>query len=130
MAFGALAISTTGLHSSIVNLRASAHNIANIDTNGFKSQSVVNRSLSSGGVSSSVRKTNTPGDPIFNPFTADTAEDLNGGIVIEDPFVEGSNVNIVTEMVNLISSGAHASSNANAIRAVDEILGLIVNLLA
>ena len=130
MAFGALAISATGLHSSIVNLRASAHNIANIDTNGFKSQAVVNRSLLTGGVSTILRQTETPGDPIFNPLTADTAEDLNGDIVIEDPFVKGSNVNTVTEMVNLISSGAHARSNANAIRAADEILGLTVNLIA
>ena len=116
MAFGALSISASGLHASIVNLRASAHNIANIDTNGFKSQTVVNKSLSTGGVFSTVRQTDTPGNPLFDPVTGGT--------------VEGSNVNTVNEMVNLIISGAHARSNANAIRAADDILGFIVNLLA
>lgn len=130
MAFGALAISASGLHSSIVNLRASAHNISNINTNGFKSRSVINKSLPTGGVSSIIRQTDTPGELLFNPFTSDTVEDLNGEIVIEDPFVEGSNVNIVREMVNLISSGAQFSSNVNAIRAEDDILGFIVNLIA
>ena len=116
MAFGALSISASGLHASIENLRASAHNIANIDTNGFKSQAVVNKSLSTGGVFSTVRQTDTPGNPLFNPVTGGT--------------VEGSNVSTVNEMVNLIISGAHARSNANAIRAADDILGFIVNLIA
>jgi len=130
MAFGALAISASGLHSSIVNLRASAHNIANINTNGFKSQEVVKSSLSTGGVSSIVRQTETPGELIFNPLTGEIIEDPNAGFIIKDEMIEGSNVNTVIEMVNLISAGAHARSNANAIRAEDDILGLIVNLIA
>ena len=116
MALGALSISASGLHAAQSSLQASAHNLANINTDGFKSRSVITESLPTGGVRSFVRRADTPGDPQLDPLT--------GGMI------EGSNVNLVTEMVNLITSLASVRSNANAIRARDEMLGVIVDILA
>jgi len=114
MALSALSISASGLQAARTGLQVSAHNTANINTAGFKKQSVIELEAPSGGVYTHIRRINTPGSPYLNPLTGEISE--------------GSNVNLVTEMANLIQSLCFARSNASAIRARDELLGFIINI--
>ena len=116
MALSALSIAASGISAAQASLETSSHNIANVNTSGFKSQSSINKSLPSGGVQSFVRRVETPGDPQIDPLTGET--------------IEGSNVNIVHEMVNLMLSLAAVKSNANTIRIHDEMTDVIVDMLA
>jgi flagellar hook protein FlgE len=43
-------------------------------------------------------------------------------------FVEGSNTDIATEMVNLIVTSRSYQANAKVIPTVDEMLGMVINL--
>ena len=67
-------------------------------------------------------KTDASGDPIeANPGT-------QGLGILRQGFLEASNVDIVEEMINLITAQRAYEFNAKAIRAGDEMLGTVANL--
>ena len=57
------AIALSGMNAAQTNLQASAHNIANIDTAGFRRQRVDRSAVAGGGVATSVAQDSASGDP-------------------------------------------------------------------
>jgi len=91
--------------------QVSANNIANVNTEGFRASSVT---LESGpgdqGVRvSAIRESSAPA-----PFI--------GG-------VEGSNTDIATEMVDMITTGHAFSANTAVVRASEEMTGHLLNMI-
>ena len=109
----ALGSSLSGIISSFKILDAASGNIANADTNGYKTKGVVLRE-SGGGVSAAVSTDNSPG-PMFQ---------LDGRIF------EGSNVNIASEMVSLITAQRMFSFNAAAFKTASEMEKSLIDTIA
>jgi len=57
-------IALSGLNAAQTSLNASAHNVANLATEGFKRQETVQTAQSGGGVTTSVREANTAGNAL------------------------------------------------------------------
>jgi len=57
-------IALSGMNAAQTQLNASAHNIANMNTDGFKRQEVMQTAQAQGGVSASVRTASTPGSAL------------------------------------------------------------------
>ncbi len=114
MADGTISNALSGMKAAEKRMQASAHNTANVNTDGFKKQEVRNSSAPGGGVESSVSANNSPGIPAGDPGTGE----------IKD----GSNVDLAEEAVNRISASATAKSNINAIKASDEMLGTLLDI--
>lgn len=58
------AISLSGMNAAQTSLGASAHNIANVPTAGFRRQLVAQATASSGGVTTSLTQASEPGNAI------------------------------------------------------------------
>lgn len=56
------AVSLSGMSAAQVTLDASAHNIANLGTGGFRREQVLQASASSGGVTTSLTQASEPGN--------------------------------------------------------------------
>ncbi|MBI9078985.1 MAG: flagellar basal body rod protein [Pseudodesulfovibrio sp.] len=102
----------SALSSLAVVQQVSANNIANVNTDGFKSSSVM---LESG-----------PGDQGVR--VAAIHENTRSGPMVNE--VEGSNTDIATEMVGMIRTGHAFSANIAAIRVSEEMNGHLVNMMA
>ncbi len=57
-------IALSGLNAAQTSLNASAHNVANLATEGFKRQGTVQSAQSGGGVTTSVREASTTGNAL------------------------------------------------------------------
>lgn len=57
-------IALSGLQAAQTQLRASAHNVANLATDGFRRQQVRQTPQPGGGVSAAVSRANTPGEDL------------------------------------------------------------------
>lgn len=73
------AISMSGMNAAQAALHASAHNIANLATAGFRRQQVDQATTSSGGVSTSLTQVSEPGSAIET--------DLVGQLVAKNMFL-------------------------------------------
>ncbi len=89
----------------------SANNIANVNSDGFKASSVV---LETG-----------PNDQ--GVFVAAINESTNAGPMLDG--VEGSNTDLGTEMVDMMTTGHAFSANAAAIRTTEEMTGHLLNMI-
>ena len=58
----ALSIATSGMNAAQLNLQASAHNIANSATEGFRREEMVQQADPAGGVDTRVERAAVPGD--------------------------------------------------------------------
>ena len=105
-------VNLSALSAMGVAQQVSANNIANVNTDGFKSSSVAFETGPEGqGVRvADIRASSAPG-----PF-------VDG--------VEGSNTDIATEMVGMIRTGHGFSANVTAIRASEEMTGHLLNMIA
>jgi len=92
--------------------QVSANNIANVSTDGFKASSVA---FESGPKDQGVR-------------VAAINESTNAGPMING--VEGSNTDIGTEMVGMITTRHAFSANVATIRASEEMTGHLLNMIA
>ena len=73
------------------------------------------------------------GDNLYRETTAsgprnDSIPGLNGTGLLRHKFVETSNVNVVEEMVNMITAQRAYELNSKSVRTADEILSTAVNL--
>lgn len=89
----------------------SANNIANVNTDGFKASSVV---LESGMNDQGV-------------FVASINQSTNAGPIIGG--VEGSNTDLATEMVDMMTTSHAFSANATAIRVSEQMTGHLLNMI-
>jgi flagellar basal body rod protein FlgG len=97
-------------------LGVTANNIANISTNGFKKSRALLEEAPSSGVTVSISRVETPGAPLLPD--RDTGEPQ-----------ESSNVAVEEEMVNLITTKQAYTANLKMIKAQDEILGTLLDIL-
>ena len=97
-------------------LGVTANNIANINTNGFKKSRADLEEASPSGVNVSIHRVETPGAPL--PPDRDTGEPE-----------ESSNVSVEEEMVNLITTKQAYTANLKTIKAEEEILGTLFDIL-
>ena len=108
------AISRMGMQAAGKQQQASAHNVANLNTDGFESVETVQESVGEGGVTTAVRPTGDPSPMI-----------LRG-----QDWVHGSNTDLVRESVNQIAASGAYRANAAAFRAADEMTDELLNIRA
>ena len=111
---GAMNTSLSGMQVETRRISVIAHNIANMNTNGFKAQRVVSMEGSPNGVSSTVTETGQD-----NPLT-----------IMDNEIVELSNTDLATEIVNQRMAVAAFRTNISVIKTADEMLGATVNIRA
>jgi len=97
-------------------LEVTANNVANIDTDGFKKSRAVLQEASPSGVTVSINRIDEPGAPL--PSEEATTKTR-----------EASNVEIDEEMVNLITTKHAYTANLKTIKAEDEVLGTLFDVL-
>jgi len=105
----------SGLRASMDLVRASAHNRANSLTDGFKKEVVHLSEGATGGVVVDIEKSSEPGPIHYSP---------------EGTPIEGSNVDLADETVNLILAENLFAANIAAIKTANEIEGTLLDLLA
>ncbi|ADU66547.1 hypothetical protein LGV61_09060 [Desulfurispirillum indicum] len=121
----ASAIKTYGFRQS-----ASAHNVANVNTDGFKSQRVDTAEGVSGGVRPtgvSIDKSHGPFRP--SEFPADTVS-FSADAIAMAGLVEGSNTDITREIVNSSVNQYSVSANTGVIRSQDEMIGTLLDIVS
>jgi flagellar basal-body rod protein FlgC len=110
-----LGSSISGMRAASTKLDVSAHNTANISTDGFKKQRVNLSEAKNGGVTTSIETINDPGPSYFSP----------GGAI-----VEASNVDLVEELVDQRIASHAFKANAAAFKTADEMQESLLDILA
>ena len=103
-----------GMHAAARRHDATAHNVANLNTDGFESVETVQQTVPGGGVASSVQKTGDPSPVIWR----------GGQLVV------GSNTDLVRESVNQITSLGAYRANAAVFRTADEMTEALLEIIA
>jgi len=118
-----LAAGSLATHS--VGMQVSAHNVANISTDGFMPQRATYATGSNGmGVElESVRKLN-------QPLRGLDAASVSGDAGFADSALPASSTDIAKEMPHMILTERGFQANAAAIRTADEMLGTLLNFIA
>lgn len=107
-----IAAAASGVVAAQKTVDVAAKNIANADTDGYKKERVTLRDTPSG-VQASAERITTPG-----PLLA------RG----DGPPVEGSNVELVEEMVALMEAKPAYGADLKVLKAQDEMLGSLLDL--
>jgi len=113
----------TGLGSSLSALDAfqtkldkTAENLANIGTDGYKAKRVLLADNGNGGVAARVERDQEKG-PV--------ALEVTGG---KETAVEKSNVNLASEMTDLLATKTAFKANLKALEAADELVGALLDI--
>lgn len=133
--FGSMDISASGLAMNRTRMDLISQNIANADTNGYKRKSLIveEKKIDNDTFQSILKSKMNNENDIENAYDKGAGvqvtkiyEDKNGAVTIYDPddpsadengYVTKSNVNIVEEMVNMISASRSYEANATALDA-------------
>jgi len=112
-----------GLQSALSSLLAhatklgvTAHNTANVNTDGFKKSRAVLSEAEAQGVKVDIRQLDAPGPMVYEQ-TENGAE-----------LVEKSNVELAEEMVDLITTRRGFQANLKTVQTADEVLGTIIDM--
>ena len=108
---GIMSIAHSGMRASTLRLQSSAHNVANLNTDGFDPLRVVQQDRANGGVSATVETVNTQ-----NP-TIQRGSDI----------VETSGTDLGEEMVEQLVAQRSHEANIATLRTADEILGALLD---
>ena len=100
-------VSAGGLAASSYRLSATARNLANLNTEGYQA---IHVSTTTGGRADSVSFDPTPG-----PIDADG--------------VEGSNVDLARESINLLREKHQYAMNAKVLKLGDELMGTLLDVM-
>jgi len=106
----------SGLRAFGTKLGVTAHNVANIHTDGFKKSRVLFEEASPSGVTARVNRVDSPGSPV-------PSEDGTG-----EPR-ESSNLAVEEEMVNLMTTRHGYTANLKTIQAEEELVGTLLDVL-
>ncbi|MDR2404943.1 MAG: flagellar basal body protein [Deltaproteobacteria bacterium] len=131
----------TALNAFGVGTQVTANNLANVLTDGFKASRTTYMDLPRySGVAAQVQNPSTVQNGAIAPNRLETA---NSGPLIpvqglpRDPstpawvpagFVEGSNTDVASEMVNLIVTSRGYQANAKIVPTVDSMLGTVIDM--
>ncbi len=100
-------------------LNVTADNIANVQTDGFKRRRTILSEGDHGGVKAQVFKDEETPGPIHETYADDTTTE-----------VEGSNVDLVEEMADLMTVRHAYQANLAALKTEDEILGRVIDIMS
>lgn len=109
---GATAASGAQLGARV--MQASAHNVANVTTDGFQAQRVVASEAAGGGVTSTVTPTGAPSPTILR----------------DGALVTASNTSLVDEAVNRTAALATYQANLGVLRSSDEMTATLLDAVA
>lgn len=113
--FSALSTSASGMRSALRMLDISAHNTANINTDGFKRQRVTVSEAPAGGVTTGVETVKEAGPTYLSSTGA---------------VVEASNVNYTDELLNQMTARHYFKANVAAYRTAYEMEESILDIVA
>jgi flagellar basal body rod protein FlgG len=111
----ALDAAATALQAYGKKVQTTAHNIANLNTEGFKKSRVILEESQPGGVTASVQRIDAPGAPIAY---------LENSVISES-----SNVDLGEEMVNLMTSKHAFQANLKILKAEGERIGFLLDIM-
>ena len=106
----------SGLTAFSTQVVVTAHNLANLNTDGFKKSRTEFIAVESGGVRSAIQKDETAGPTILNHTGYGPAQ------------LELSNVDLGEEAVNQIIGQRGFEANLQALKTADEMLGRILDI--
>lgn len=106
----------SGLAAYAKHVEVTAHNVANVNTNGFKKSRTEFVALETGGVLPIIRKNETAGPVILNNTGYGPSQ------------LELSNVDLGEEAVNQIIGQRGFEANLQAIKTADNMLGSILDI--
>lgn len=106
--------SLAGLSVHATKVATTAHNVANVNTDGFKKDRVTIHSNESGLPEANITEVDTPGPIIHGP----------------EGEVEKSNVDLTEEMVNLMIGKTGYMANLKVLESEEEIFDSILNIIA
>lgn len=107
--------SVSGIEAALSVLSVSAHNTANINTDGFKKQRTSLREGSNGGVAPKIVEITEPGS---------FYQDADGNMV------EASNVDLSEEVAGQMSAKHLLSANVAALKTSDEVQKSLLDIVA
>lgn len=105
----------SGIRAAFTMLDVSAHNTANINTDGFKKQKAILSEAPGGGVAASVERVNSSGPSYLDP---------------SGKFIEASNVDYADEAVFQLSARRFMSVNIAALKTADEMQKSLLDIFA
>ncbi len=108
--------SLSGLLAQQKKVDATAHNVANVETDGFKKSRVTLNEGENDGVSASVTQIDTPGPMVL--------EQTGGG----EEMVEKSNVELTEEIPDLVVARRSYQANLKVIQTQDEMIGSLLDI--
>ena len=114
---GALDASISGVKAFQKKIEVGANNIANVNTDTFKRQEAILSEGAHGGVNVTIDRIDEPGYP---------KETVADGEVVE---TESSNVDLAEELTDLVPSQAGYDANLKTIKATDEMLGTLLDIV-
>ena len=118
----ATALSAFGVGTQVI-----AHNLANVLTDGFKSSQTLYYDLPPySGVGASTRRLGAPSGPLI-PVQGLPLNPASSPLT-PPGFVEGSNTDVATEIVNLIVTSRGYQANAKIVPTVNSMLGTVINM--
>jgi flagellar basal-body rod protein FlgC len=119
--------SSTALNAFGIGTQVTAHNLANVLTDGFKAGRTTYQDLPRySGTAAQTQVGLGPGGPLL-PWEG-LPRDPSTPAWVPKGFVEGSNTNVATEMVNLIVTERGYQANAKVIPTADHMLGTVINM--
>ncbi len=107
--------SLSGIHAASDIMAVSAHNVANVNTDEFKSQTAMAEEVEWGSVQVTIGRNESPGG----------SYDRGDGTL-----AEFSNVDIPREVVGQISARHLFSANIQTLKTADEMIGSLLDILA
>jgi flagellar basal-body rod protein FlgC len=117
----------TALNAFGVGTQVTAHNLANVLTDGFRAGRTTYMDLPRySGVQARVQTGMGPSGPLI-PVRG-VPRDPSAPSWVPDGFVEGSNTDVATEMVNLIVTSRGYQANAKVVPTVDSMLGTVIDM--
>lgn len=113
---GAIYAALSGLTAFSTQIDVTAHNVANVNTNGFKKSRTEFVAVETGGVRSVIQKNETAGPTVLNDTGYGPAQ------------LELSNVDLGEEAVNQIIGQRGFEANLNVLNTADELLGSLLDI--
>lgn len=105
----------SGISAALKRQEVSAHNTANLSTEGFKKETVIQSEGSTGGVVVDIEKSTTPGQQLPGP---------------DGTLTEGSNVDYAEEAVNQSLATVMLGANLAVLKATQQAGQSIIDLFA
>ena len=111
----ALDAAVTAFQAFGKKVQTTAHNIANLNTEGFKKSRVLLQEGHPGGVTASIQRIDSPGAPVAYPE--------------HSTITESSNVDLGEEMILLMTAKHGLQANLKILKAEAERIGFLLDIV-